>query len=36
MFSHYWDEMNRDVETNTWSVREEPPFGDYNYALTRQ
>ena len=36
VFSHYWDEMTRDVVTNTWSVNDKVPYGSYNYALTRQ
>ena len=36
IFSHYWDEMIRDIVTNTWSVNDKEPFGDYDYALTRQ
>ena len=36
VFSHYWDEMSRDLGTNTWSVNDAQPYGDYDYALTRQ
>ena len=36
VLSHFWNEMTRDLATNTWSASDKAPLGHYSYVLIRQ